>query len=145
MHLTLKHLETPGAYARLLLIDFSSAFNTIQPHILLRKLALLNVNPFLIRWYHSFLTKRPQQVKFNSSLSNTEICSTGAPQGCVSSPFLFILYTNDCVSSEPNQYVVKFSDDTAVLSLTHPFTEMLWTGLWTGATIINYRLTPVRL
>lgn len=117
MHLTLKHLETPGAYARLLLIDFSSAFNTIQPHILLRKLALLNVNPFLIRWYHSFLTKRPQQVKFNSSLSNTEICSTGAPQGCVSSPFLFILYTNDCVSSEPNQYVVKFSDDTAVLSL----------------------------
>ena len=29
-HLVLKHLEDPKAYAHLLFIDFSSAFNTIQ-------------------------------------------------------------------------------------------------------------------
>lgn len=56
MHLTLKHLESPAAYARLLFVDFSSAFNSIQPDIILRKLVQLNVNPFLIRWYHSFLS-----------------------------------------------------------------------------------------
>ena len=28
-----------------------------------------------------------------------------------------LLYTNDCVSSQPNQYVIKFSDDTVILSL----------------------------
>jgi len=116
-HLTVKHLESPAAYARLLFVDFSSAFNSIQPDILLRKLVQLKVNPFLIRWYHSFLSDRPQQVKFNSSLSDIALCSIGAPQGCVSSPFLFTLYTNDCISHEPNQYIVKFSDDTVLLSL----------------------------
>lgn len=117
MHLVLKHLENPAGYDRLLFVDFSSAFNLIQPHILLEKLNRLNVNPFLIRWYYSFLSNRPQQVKFNSTLSDMTLCSIGAPQGCVSSPFLFTLYTNDCVSSGPNQYIVKFSDDTVILSL----------------------------
>ena len=50
MHLVLKHLENPAGYARLLFIDFSSAFNLIQPHILLEKLIQLNVNLFLIKW-----------------------------------------------------------------------------------------------
>lgn len=77
MHLILKHLECPATYARLLFIDFSSAFNLIQPHILLKKLTQEKVNPFLIHWYHSFLSDRPQQVKFNSV---TTVCSTGAPQ-----------------------------------------------------------------
>ena len=96
MHLVLKYLEKPAGYARLLFVDFSSAFNLIQPHILLKKLVQLNVNPFLIRWYYSFLSNRPQKVKFNSALSDLAVCSTGAPQGCVSSPFLYTLYTNDC-------------------------------------------------
>ena len=113
MHLVLKHLENPAAYAWLLFIDFSSSFNTIQPHLLLTKLVELDVNPFLIRWYHSFLTNQSQQVKFNSVLSNTTVSSTGIPQGCVSSPFLFTL----CTKARANQYVVKFSDDTAILSL----------------------------
>ena len=30
---------------------------------------------------------------------------------------MFTLYTNDCVSSGPNQYIIKFSDDTVILSL----------------------------
>lgn len=80
MHLTLKHLESPDAYARLLFVDFSSAFNLIQPDILLRKLVELKVNPYLISWYHSFLSNRPQQVKFNSALSDPAVCSTGAPR-----------------------------------------------------------------
>lgn len=35
----------------------------------------------------------------------------------MSSSFLFTLFKKDCVSSQPNQHVVKFSDDTAILSL----------------------------
>lgn len=70
MYLTLKHLESPNAYARRLFVDFSSAFNLIQPDILLRELVELKVNLFLIMWYHSFLSNRPQQVKLNSPLSD---------------------------------------------------------------------------
>ena len=49
--------------------------------------------------------------------SEEALSSTGVPQGTVSSSFLFTLYTNDYVSSYPNQYVIKFSDDTVILSL----------------------------
>ncbi len=58
MHLALNHLEDSDAYARLLFIDFSSAFNTIQPHVLMKKLNQLGVNPVIIQWYYSFLTDR---------------------------------------------------------------------------------------
>ena len=32
------HLDVPRSYCRILFVDFSSAFNTIQPHILVNKL-----------------------------------------------------------------------------------------------------------
>ena len=59
----------------------------------------------------------PQRVRFNDVLSEEALSSTGVPQGTVSSSFLFTLYTNDYVSSYPNQYVINFSDDTIILSL----------------------------
>lgn len=117
VHMVTKHLENPKAYARLLFVDFSSAFNTLQPHILLNILNQLNVNPFIIKWYHSFLTNRTQHVRVNSTVSEPLTISTGAPQGSVSSPVLFTLYTNEITSHTENQYIVKFSDDTAILGL----------------------------
>lgn len=81
--------------AWLLFIDLRSAFNSIQPHILFSKLVQLKVNPFLIRWYHFFLSDRPQQVKVNSGLSDTAVCSTGAPRGVLAHLFC-LLYTSLC-------------------------------------------------
>ena len=79
----------------------------------------MNVNPYIIKWYHSFLTDRVQLVKVNQTLSQTVLTNTSAPQGCVSSLILYILYTNDCTSSSTNNYIITFSDDSAILSLLH--------------------------
>lgn len=46
-HLALRHQEDTKAYARLLFVDFSSAFNTLQPSLLLDKLKQMNVNSFI--------------------------------------------------------------------------------------------------
>lgn len=61
-HLILKHLKTSHSYARDLFADFSSAFDTVQPQIVVRKLIDLNVHALLLNWFHSFLTDRSQQV-----------------------------------------------------------------------------------
>ena len=37
LNVILEHLERRGSYARILFVDFSSAFNTIQPHLMIRK------------------------------------------------------------------------------------------------------------
>lgn len=38
LHLLIRHLEGKGSHARVLFVDFSSAFNTIQPHVLIGRL-----------------------------------------------------------------------------------------------------------
>ena len=105
-HLILKHLENSSAYARLLFMDFSSAFNSMVPQTLLETLKQMEVNPYLIKWYGDFLIGRQQQVKVNSTLSDSLVISTGAPQGCVSSPLLFIIYTNDLRCQKENNFVI---------------------------------------
>ncbi len=88
-HFVTRHLEVSTSYARLLFVDFSSAFNTLQPHLLIKRLNDLRVNPVITKWYFSFLTNRRQQASGNGTLSEFMTLSTGAPQGCVSSPVLF--------------------------------------------------------
>ena len=43
--------------------------------------------------------------------------NTGAPQGCVLSPTLFTVYTNDCTAGSENCTIIKYADDTVLLGL----------------------------
>ncbi len=49
----------------------------------------------------------------------TAAMRTPAPQGCVSSPVLFTLHTNECTRIHPENYIIKFSNDTVILRLMH--------------------------
>ena len=117
VHLVLKYLDQPQAYARVLLVDFSSAFNTIQPFVLLEKMKAMKVNPFIIKWFCSFLTNRSQLVRVNQTHSLSIATNTGVPQGCVRSPLLYTFHTNNCTATNPGNFIVKFADDFAILSL----------------------------
>ena len=86
MNLVAKHLEKAHSYVRILFIDFSSAFNAIQPHILLKRMIDMNVRQELVLWISYFLTNSQQQVRVNGQLSKLISISTGAPQVCVLSP-----------------------------------------------------------
>ncbi len=116
-HLTLTHLENRNTYARILLMDFSSAFNTILPQQLIEKLLLLGLDSGVCRWIMNFLTERRQTVRVGSLTSKTTIVSTGTPQGCVLSPLLFTLLIYDCTASFNSNHVIKFADDTTVVGL----------------------------
>ncbi len=117
LHYVLQHLDRPGAYVRILFVDFSSAFNTIIPNRLLPKLTQLSVPTSVCQWINSFLTDRQQLVRLGKYTSSTCTIITGAPQGCFLSPLLFSLYTNDCTSKDPSVKLLKFADDTTLIGL----------------------------
>uniref|UniRef100_A0A8C7XV90 Reverse transcriptase domain-containing protein n=1 Tax=Oryzias sinensis TaxID=183150 RepID=A0A8C7XV90_9TELE len=117
LHTALSHLEQPGSYVRLLFVDFSSAFNTILPHRLVSKLEALGLPTSTCLWILDFLTARPQRVRVGSHTSTALTLSTGSPQGCVLSPLLYTLYTQDCTSTHPSNTIIKFADDTTVVGL----------------------------
>ncbi len=71
----------------------------------------------ICQWITSFLTDRQQLVRLGKLTSRTLTISTGAPQGCVLSPLLFSLYTNDCTSKDPPVKLLKFADNTTVIGL----------------------------
>ncbi len=54
-------------HSRILLIDFSKAFDHIDQNIFLNKLKINGVHPTILRWYHNFLQDRQQRVKMNKS------------------------------------------------------------------------------
>ncbi|KAL6107434.1 uncharacterized protein ACO6RY_11070 [Pungitius sinensis] len=109
LHFILQHLDSPGTYARILFVDFSSAFNTIIPSLLQDKLSQLQCT--------DFLSDRKQHVKLGEHVSASRSISTGSPQGCVLSPLLFSLYTNNCTSSHQSVKLLKFADDTTLIGL----------------------------
>ncbi len=98
-------------------VDFSSAFNTIIPDTLQDKLTQLSVPTSICQWITSFLTDRQQLVRLGQISSSTCTISTGAPQGCVLSPLLFSLFTNDCTSKDPSVKLLKCADDTTLIGL----------------------------
>ncbi|KAF7641855.1 hypothetical protein LDENG_00270390 [Lucifuga dentata] len=43
--------------------------------------------------------------------------STGVPQGCVLSPVLYALFTNECAATHSSNTIIKFADDTTIIVL----------------------------
>lgn len=93
-----KHLQVPSHYARILFIDFTSAFNSIQIHVLLQRLVDLGVNGGIIHWVRDFLSDCPQRVILGNIKSETTVFNTGAPQGTILSPLL-LLYIHKRISN----------------------------------------------
>jgi hypothetical protein len=89
---------------RMLFIDYSSAFNIIVPTKLITKLRTLGLNTSLCNWILDLLMAHPQLLRAGNNTSTTLILNTGAPQGCVLSPFLYSLFTHDCVANTPLQH-----------------------------------------
>ena len=137
--LSFPRLEKHGTCIRLMCDNFSSAFNTIQPHLLACKLMKVNVDTIL--WILEYLTNCPQFVRLASGLTvDLVYISIGGPLGTCLSQFLCTLYTAGCWSAHEESQTDKFTDDTAQIGqVTDKMTDTtckLSLILFSGVTII---------
>ena len=85
-------------------------------HVLIKKLLNPEVNSDHILWIRQFLCDRTQRVRLNDSLCRDPVLSdeivviTGAPQGCVLSPILCLIHTNDTPCNNSFLTLVKLSN-----------------------------------
>ena len=115
VNLTASHIDKSGSYVRVMFMDFSSAFKTNQPN-LIKRLLDLGANHTLVLWIKQLLCDRPQRASLSGTRSDELIVNIGAPQGCVLSPILFSVYTNEVVSTNALLTLVKFADYMALVA-----------------------------
>lgn len=92
----LQHLDSPGSYARMLFIDFSSAFNRSS------QLCPRASSP----------SSTYRSSKGSSTLKWRNI---GSPPGFVLSPQFFSLYGNSCTTSHESVKLLKLVEDTTLI------------------------------
>ena len=94
----------------------TTAFNTIVPSKLINKLRTLGLNASHCNCVLDFLTGHSQVVRVGNNTSATLLLNTGVPQGCVLSPLLHSLFTHNCMARHDSNTIIKFADDTTVLT-----------------------------
>ncbi len=108
-------LENKDSYVRMLLIDFSSAFNTIIPQQLINKLNLLGLNNSLCNWILD-LTGRPVSPSWPQHLEHYHT-EHRCPTGLCAQPAALHAADPRLHWQVQLQPIIKFSDDTSVVGL----------------------------
>ena len=101
-------------YVRVVLLDFSKAFDLINHHILVDKLLTNGVPSQIVRWLEAFLLNRQQQVKIGNIYSHTGSPNGGVPRGTLSGPKCFLLNINDLETHVP---MFKYVDDSTIFEI----------------------------
>jgi hypothetical protein len=111
LHRSFHNTDGAKQYSRFLLLDYSKAFALIDHNILMKKLQILDVPPFLLRWIAAFLTDHKQQVRIKSYMSSWEHVHGGVPQGTKLGPPLFVVMINDL---RPYCDTIQFVDNSTI-------------------------------
>lgn len=107
----------------LVLLDLSSAFDTIDKSILLNILeGRLGITGTALRWFESYMTNRTQRVVIDDASSEEKDLRYGVSQGSVLGPSLFSIYTSplEDIIKKYNVKYHKFADDLQLYTTYNP-------------------------
>ena len=118
VHLThkIRHEIDKGNYACGIFADIQKAFDTVDHHILLKKLEYYGVRGISNKWFTSYLSNGKQLVSINGYKSNLVDFKCGVPQGSILGHLLFLIYIKDLYTAIKYSEVHHFADYTNLLN-----------------------------
>lgn len=82
----------------LVLLDLSSAFDTVDHQVLLRMLeSSFGITGTVLSWFSLYLSQRSQRICFEGCTSKTFELHHGVPQGSCLEPLLFTVYARKII------------------------------------------------
>ena len=107
----------------MVLLDLSSAFDTLDHSILLDRLkTYFKVTGNALKWFRSYLYGRSQSVVIGDKISSPRDLKFGVPQGSILGPLLFIMYLaplQDIILSHKLNCMF-YADDTQIYITLDP-------------------------
>lgn len=95
--------------------DFSKAFDRVDHHLLLGKLAYYGISGGLLRWCASYLAARTGKVVIDGYCSRPFLTPSGVPQGSHIGPIFFNLFINDISLCFKHSNIYLYADDLKIL------------------------------
>ena len=102
-----------GQFSGAIVLDLSSAFDLVDPSLLLQKLKIYGLEDDSLEWINTYLTGRFQAVWLDHVLSDFLETKVGVPQGSNLGPLFFLIFFND-LSEVLENSMDNYADDTTL-------------------------------
>ena len=101
-----------GSKVRVIIMDLSKVFDSLNHELLLTKLKAYGLDSNLVSFMKSYLTNRLQRCKINKCFREWGKVFNVDPQGSILVPLLFNIFLNDIFLSLQKCDLANYADDS---------------------------------
>lgn len=108
-------LLATNEYVTLVSLDFTKAFDTVRHSTLALKLSPMDIPDNIYNWIINFYKDRRHATIFQGQKSSLRVINASVVQGSGLGPGGYIINASDLQPVHPENYLVKYADDTYLL------------------------------